>query len=177
MKPFGEPVARVSYQLVRRGGVPIPPTDGEPFVCAVIARRSLTADDRYAIAEAMIGAGCLAMSAWGEDATLWDDSFDWVCVMGVIEKRWTDEFVVMTSWWDGLRMDEFLHWAHRFERPYEDEAIVDHLHIVEFGDEDRWPVYRAILDALPNLTRSLFEEDLLDLPGAGERWPLPPPRA
>ncbi|MCB9879031.1 MAG: hypothetical protein H6835_15660 [Planctomycetes bacterium] len=83
----------------------VSPTDGEEFaLLLVVADADVTNEEQMSLSEQFVRAGCRNAVCFGPTSSTWDDSIDWVTVLGEIDGR--EEPFVMTSWFDHAPLDE-----------------------------------------------------------------------
>ena len=99
-----------------------------PFSVAIVVDASMTDGWRNRVCDWLALAGCRSMSAWGVDASAWDDAMDWANIAMFEPHAIPDEHFILTTWATDESLPEFLEEfqcvGRLAERPVEQQLLL-----------------------------------------------------
>ncbi len=142
------------YYIHLRPNDPLPPalTLIAPNKVVVLAEHAVETAWQNALCDWLVSSGCRYAMAWGVDATVWDDAFDWADLDYQGLDTWDESKMVMTTWHDDEPMNEVFWFCHKGALHSNFEFLA--AYIVHIADEPReTEILRCYHEA-----KSLYEE-------------------
>ncbi len=117
-----------------------------PFKAVVIIEAPVTVEWRARVSQWLVESGCLYMSAWGLECSLWDDSVDFANLDAFAFGDIPDDKFVMTTWHEDEPLSEVLWFAgHAARHP---DVTLEHVVLLHISaQEDPARLIGAFRDA------------------------------
>ncbi|MFO0992722.1 MAG: hypothetical protein U1E67_12425 [Hyphomicrobiales bacterium] len=123
------------YLHLRPGDTPPSLGERSPFKTVVVIESEVTPEWRAQVSDWLVENGCLYMMAWGQDCSKWDDSVDWAVLEKFDYGDIPDEAFVMTTWHDGVPLDEVFWFCQHCA--FNEAVEFDRTYILHIADEPR----------------------------------------